>query len=243
MHSFPSAVLYINQCQVPRITQGTNPSNVVLLLVENRLKRRPFLGLEHVIEGSVGHRDRFVQALHLRHVFCLARIVLLAVGLTYLGVGLHDDPRLGSIDPCLPRALCARDLAVFVLLCVLPEVPYGAFLVLGEPVVGLFDELAFFPSPVIYHDTLYSHYHLGGVGDSHLVALSFPLVDEGGARLQREVLVVDFCGELGGIYMWSVSLVLLRGSLLLRGTFVLLRGGGVGAPRHEYQHRGYDCTP
>src|SRR5215208_217284 len=99
-------------------------------------------------------------------------------------------------------------------------------------------ELAFFPSPVIDHHTLYSHYHLGGVGDSHLVALSFPLVDEGGARLHGEIFVVDFCGELGGIYMWSVSLVLLRGSLLLRGTFVLLRGGGVGAPRHEYQHRG-----
>jgi hypothetical protein len=32
------------------------------------------------------------------------------------------------------------------------EVPDGAFVVLGEPVLGLVDELAAFPSPVIDHD-------------------------------------------------------------------------------------------
>src|SRR5215213_3267876 len=161
-----------------------------------------------MIKRSVWHCDRGVQTLHLRHVLGLARIVLLAVGLAYLGVGLHYDPRFGSVDTCLPRALCARDLAVFVLLGVLPEVPNVAFVVLGEPVVGLFDELAAFPSPVIDHHALHAHHLLGLVGDGHLVALCAPLVHEGGARLHREVFVVDGGGELGGVDVGSVCLLL-----------------------------------
>src|SRR5215211_5355829 len=146
-------------------------------------------------------------------------------------MGLHDDPRLGSVNPCLPRALGAYHLAVFVLLGVLPEVPDVAFVVLGEPVVGLLDELAAFPSPVIDHHALHTHYLFSVVGDAHLVALSAALVDEGGTRLQREILIVDSGGELVGIDVWSVSLLLLRGSLLLRG--------GAGAPRREHEHRSH----
>src|SRR5829696_5942127 len=182
-----------------------------------------------MIEGTVGHCDRVIQSEHLRHVHSLARIVLLTVGLPYLRIGLHYDPRLGSVHPGLPRALSAHHLAVFVLLSVLPEVPDVAFVVLGEPVVGLFDELVTFPSPVIDHHALYSHYLSSVVGDAHLVALSFPLVDEGGARLHGEVLVVYLGGELVGIDVGSVR-------------FLLLRGGGAGASRHEHKHRAYDRT-
>src|SRR5215213_1162521 len=238
----PSAVLYSEQRYVPRITKRSHPANVVLPLEENRLERRPLLGLHHVIEGTVGHPHRFVQADRFGHVLGLAFVVLLAVGLTHLRMGLHDDPRLGSVDPGLPRALCAHHLAVFVLFGVLPEVPDVALLVLGEPVVGPFDQLAVLPSFVVYHDALYAHHLLGVVGDGHLVALCAPVVEEGGTRLEGEVLVVYFGGELGGIDVGSVSL-LLRGSvrsLLLRGS-VLLRGAG--APRHEHQHRAYDRTP
>src|SRR5215203_4767812 len=192
----PSAVLYIHQSQVSWITQWSYPSYVVLLLVEDRLERRPLLGLKHTIKRTVGHSDRCVQALHLRLVFGLAFVVLLMVGLTNLRVGLHDDPRLGSINPCLPRALCANYLAILVLLGVLPKVPHTAFLVLGEPVVGLFDELAVFPSPVIYNHALYAHHLPGLVGNAHLIVLLAAFVDEGGAGPQREVLVVDSCGEL-----------------------------------------------
>jgi hypothetical protein len=56
--NLPSPVLYIQQCQVPRITQRSHPTNIVLLFEEARLERRPLLGLQHVIEGTVGHRDR-----------------------------------------------------------------------------------------------------------------------------------------------------------------------------------------
>src|SRR5215211_5766925 len=146
-------------------------------------------------------------------------------------MGLHDDPRLGSVNPCLPRALGAYHLAVFVLLGVLPEVPDGAFVVLGEPVVGLLDELAAFPSPVIDHHALHTHYLSSVVGDAHLVALSAALVDEGGTRLQREILIVDRGGELGRVDAGSVSLLLLR--------LVLLRGGA-SAPRREHEHRSHE---
>src|SRR5215216_4508940 len=105
-------------------------------------------------------------------------------------MGLHDYPRLGSVHPCLPRALDAHHLALFVLLGVLPEVPDVAFLVLGEPVVGLLDEIAPFPSSVIDHHALNAHYLLGLVVDAHLVALCTPLVEEGGASLEGEVLIV-----------------------------------------------------
>src|SRR5215213_3052014 len=209
----PSAVLYSEQRYVPRITKRSHPANVVLPLEENRLERRPLLGLHHVIEGTVGHPHRFVQAEHSGHVLGLAFVVLLAVGLTHLRMSLHDDPRLGSVNPCLPRALCAHHLAVFVLLGVLPEVPDVAFLVLGEPVVGPFDQLAAFPSPVIDHDALHAHHLLCLGCDGELVALLAPLVDEGGACLEGEVLIVYCGGELGGIDVGSVSLVLL--SLLL----------------------------
>src|SRR5215218_7961686 len=153
------------------------------------------------------------------------------VGLTNLRVGLHDDPRLGSINPCLPRALCANYLAVLVLLGVLPEVPHGAFLVLGEPVVGLFDELAVFPSLVVDHDALHAHHLLGVVGDCHLVALLAALVDEGGARLEGEVLIVYLGGELGRVDVGSVSLLLLRLLLLRRGA---------SAPRREHEHSSHE---
>src|SRR5215204_4116233 len=184
-----------------------------------------------MIKRSVGHRDRCVQTLHLRHVLGLAFVVLLAVGLPHLGMGLHDDPRLGSINLCLPRALCAHHLAVLVLLGVLPEVPDAAFLVLGEPVVGPFDELALFPSLVVDHDALHAHYLLGLVSDGELVALLASLVEEGGARLHWEVLIVYLGGELGRVDVGSVSLVLLR--------LVLLRRGA-SAPRREHEHRSHE---
>src|SRR5918995_819001 len=146
-------------------------------------------------------------------------------------MGLHDDPGLGSVDPCLPRALGAYHLAVLVLLGVLPEVPNGAFLVLGEPVVGPFDELVAFPFPVIYHDALHTHYLLGLVGDAHLAALYVPLVDEGGAGLEGEVLIVYLGGELGRVDVGSVSLLPLRLMLLRRGA---------SAPRCEHEHSSHE---
>src|SRR5918995_2852279 len=146
-------------------------------------------------------------------------------------MGLHDDPGLGSVDPCLPRALGAYHLAVLVLLGVLPEVPHGAFLVLGEPVVGPFDELVAFPFPVIYHDALHTHYLLGLVSDAHLAALYVPLVDEGGAWLEGEVLIVYLGGELGRVDLGSVSLLPLRLMLLRRGA---------SAPRCEHEHSSHE---
>src|ERR687897_2697226 len=148
-------------------------------------------------------------------------------------MGLHYDPRLGSVDPCLPRALGAHYLTVFVLSGVLPEVPYGAFLVLGEPVVGFFDKLLAFPFLVIDHHALYAHHLLGLGCDGHLAALCTPLVEEGGARLEGEVLIVYLGGELGRVDVGSVSL------LLLRGTFVLLRRGA-SAPRREHEHSSHE---
>src|SRR5215211_4676418 len=154
-------------------------------------------------------------------------------------MGLHDDPRLGSVDPCLPRALCGGDLTVFVLFGVLSEVPDVAFLVLGVVVVGPFDQLASLPSLVVYHDALYAHHLLGGVGDGHLVAggaLFVPLIEEGGAGLEGEVLVVYFGSELGRVDVGSVSLLLLCCPLL---RLVLLRGGA-SAPRREHEHSSHE---
>ena len=50
VHTLPSAVLYIHQCLVRRITQRTYPTYVVLLLGEARLERRPLPSLKRVIE-------------------------------------------------------------------------------------------------------------------------------------------------------------------------------------------------
>src|ERR671912_2787442 len=184
-----------------------------------------------MIKRTVWHADRIVQSEHLRHVLGLAFVVLLAVGLPHLGMGLHDDPRLCSVNPCLPGALCAHHLAVLVLLGVLTEVPDGAFLVLGEPVVGLLDELVAFPFTVIDHHALYAHHLLGLVGDCHLAVLCAPLVDEGGVRLEGEVLIVYLGGELGRVDVGSVSLLLLRLLLLRRGT---------SAPRREHEHSSHE---
>src|SRR5918993_1239838 len=146
-------------------------------------------------------------------------------------MGPHDDPWLGSVHPGFPRTLGTHHLAVVVLLGVLPEVPHGAFLVLGEPVVGLFDELAVFPFLVIDHDALYAHHLLGLGCDGHLAALCTPLVEEGGARLDGEVLIVYLGGELGRVDVGSVSLLLLRLLLLRRGT---------SAPRREHEHSSHE---
>src|SRR3712207_9297549 len=83
MRRLRSPVLYINQTLVPRITQGAHPTNVVLLFGEARLERRPLSGLQRVIEGTVGHCDRFVQAQHFGHVHGFARVVLLVVALSH----------------------------------------------------------------------------------------------------------------------------------------------------------------
>jgi hypothetical protein len=50
VHILRSAVLYIQQSLVPRITKRTHPTNVVLLLGEAWLERCPLPGLKHLIE-------------------------------------------------------------------------------------------------------------------------------------------------------------------------------------------------
>jgi hypothetical protein len=60
VRSLPSPALYIQQWEVSQITKRTHPTNVVLLLEETRFEWRPLLGLQHPIEGTVGHPHRCV---------------------------------------------------------------------------------------------------------------------------------------------------------------------------------------
>src|SRR3712207_1965070 len=203
----PSPVPHVDQCLVERVTQRAHPTNVVLLFGETGLERCPLPGLQRVLEGTVRDRHRCVQAEYLGHVHGLAWVVLLMVALSHLRVGRHYDARLGPIHPGLPRTLRANDLAVLVLLGVLPEVPDGAFLILGEPVVGAFDKLAVLPFLVVDHYALHAHYPLGIGCDRHLAVLCATLVDEGGARLEGEVLVVDRGGEFGGVNLGCVIIL------------------------------------
>src|SRR5215217_4237574 len=122
--------------------------------------------------------------------------------------------------------------------CVLPEVPDVAFLVLGEPVVGLLDQLAGLIPPVVDHDALHAHYLLGVGCDGHHVALRVPLVDKGGAGLHREVLVVYSIDEVGRIYVRGVGFASLIIARLCGGSVSLV--GRATAPRHEHDHRPYD---
>src|SRR5215212_823585 len=136
----PPLQSHVDQLQPLRRTlhrnfqDGPYPRSVVLLLGDIRLERRPLIGHQDVIEGTVRYGGRSIPFQRPSHVLCDALVVLLAVGVADLGISGHDDTRLGSVLPGFPGPLAARDLAVLVLLGVLSEVPDVAFLVLGVPV-------------------------------------------------------------------------------------------------------------
>src|SRR4029450_3533586 len=112
----------------------------------------------------------------LGHVLRLALVVLLPVGVADRRVGLHDDPGQRPVDPGLPRALGALDLAVLVVLGVLAHVPDVAVAVLGVPVVGVLGDLVVHAHGVAHHHDRDPHDDLLLVGHLDHVVLGLPLV-------------------------------------------------------------------
>src|ERR671936_484366 len=99
-----------------RLLHEPDAADVVLVVDEVRLERRPLLRQLGMSIRAIRDRHRCRQAQHLRVVLGLPLVVLLLVRDADPWVRLHDDSRLRSVAPRLPRALTARDLPALELL-------------------------------------------------------------------------------------------------------------------------------
>src|SRR5919197_74451 len=141
----------------------------------------------------------------------VARVVLLAVRLALPRLAGHDDAGLRAVDSRLPGIARPAELAVLDLARVLAHVPDVAGLVLGVPVEGLLDRLA--PRG---DGAANAQDRLRLPGDDHVVRLgSLPvlghaLVVKSGARLEREVAVVDRGDEVRWVDVRRIGAVCRR---------------------------------
>src|SRR6266446_1275209 len=88
-------------------------SSHVVLLLELRFDRAPLDCGERLREGPIRHFHGDAEPEHSPLAARPAgRVILLPVHLVRLRVAAHDDPRLGSVDPSLPRVTCADESAV-----------------------------------------------------------------------------------------------------------------------------------
>src|SRR4051794_11090547 len=165
---------------------------------------RPFPGLQDVVETAVGDTTGEAQPEHRRLILRHALGEFLVIMVPRLRSGLHDDAGNGAVHPGLPGALRADHVAVLIELSgVFAEIPDVALDVLGIPVGGVLGELPVLEGEVAHHRAGDAQDLFGLVGDEHLVdggcPVLHPLVEEGGARLEREVRVGDLADEIGGV--------------------------------------------
>src|SRR5919108_1739304 len=201
---------------------------VVLLLRDPRVELRSRLNrAQRLLVGALGDRDGSAAPQHAGLIERVARVVLLAILVALLRVARHDDSRLRALDAALPGVAHLDEVAVLELARVLPHVPDVPVLVLGVPVEGLLDR------PPVGGDGV-AHHRAGDTenlnrpwGDDHVVPLGggavlrHALVVEAGARLEREVRVVDRGDEVRRIDLRRVGAVDRRQG----------GGGGGGAGR------------
>src|SRR5712691_1411846 len=177
-----------------------NALDVVLVLDDPTLERRPLACLQGVFEPAVRNRDRLAPAEDRRHILGVARVVLLAIDVPDARIGFHHDAGLRAFDSGLPRPVAANPLAVDEVRRVLAEVPDVPMLVLRVPVEGLLLTLA--PDQYLIEDDgrtdAEDHLRLVRDEDGNPARLSFlgPAEEEGRARSEREVLVVDPADEV-----------------------------------------------
>jgi hypothetical protein len=126
--------------------------------------------------------------------------VFLTVGVPHSGLVEHEDTRLSAIDGPFPRPLMIPQLAVLEIVYRLSEIPNVPSLILGVPVPGVLLQHAIEPFPVTDHCRGYAHYLLRLAGNLNLnplhSSIRLVLVDELRARLQREVLIVDWASKV-----------------------------------------------
>src|SRR5919197_3559959 len=146
----------------------------------------------------------------------VARVVLLAVRLALPRLAGHDDAGLRAVDSRLPGIARPAELAVLDLARVLAHVPDVAGLVLGVPVEGSLDRLAPRGDGVANDGAANAQDRLRLPGDDHVVRLgSLPvlghaLVVKSGARLEREVAVVDRGDEVRWVDVRRIGAVCRR---------------------------------
>src|SRR5262245_37845640 len=90
-------------------------------------------GVQAIRERAERYRDGFVQAHDLGEVLGVSEIELLAIEVSDGGMSLHDDARLGAVDPRHKGARHGRDQTRLELVGALTEVPDVAIAILREP--------------------------------------------------------------------------------------------------------------
>ena len=177
-------------------------ADVELVVDHAGLERGPLLGLHGIPRRDGRNRDRSVPFEDLEVVLRLALEELLAEALAGLRMGGHEDPRLGAVPACEPRAARVGQVAVAVKrLGRLAEVDHVATLVLGVPIRRLLGQLAAcLVEPVVDDRGRDAADLLGPVGDledvRHLLAVPDSRVGVGSARRKREPRVRDVADVL-----------------------------------------------
>src|SRR5438067_295977 len=173
-----------------------NPAHVVLVVDDGGLESCPLLRPQRVAERPVRGPDARVQAQHLELVLGLPLQVLLAVALPHPRVRRHEDARARAVDARVPGALPARDAPATVelggVLAVVPDVPARVLYVV---VVRALTEVTGRVDAVVDNEAAHATHDLRPLRDLEDVALRLAvlhtLVDQRGARREREPRVVD----------------------------------------------------
>ncbi len=130
-------------------TDRADVTHVVLVVDDSGLERGRFLGEQSVV--GVHERDDHVGVAPQdgEDIQGVAGVVLLVVRRADPGVRLHEDARLGPVDPRRERAFATRHVPVTVQRCgSLAEVPHRAGLGLGVEVAGALAQHSVVPHPV-----------------------------------------------------------------------------------------------
>ncbi len=177
---------------------------VPLLAVILRIERGAFLDVQQLVESARGHGEGLVETDHLADVFGDTGRDFLKVTRPDQRRAGHQDAGLGAVDAGAPGALVADDLAVFIVVDVLSEIPDVAGLAAGdEEVARHLDQLAVFGLALLDHPRQHAVDPLGleqrrdGVGDLDDLAVVVFLACEvqSIARPEREVRVAAGGGK------------------------------------------------
>src|SRR4029453_171601 len=182
----------------------------VELLLGLRLERAVLARDQCMVVAAVQHRHRPAFAEHRGLVERFARrVVLLAVLVSRLRVGRHDDPRLRPVDAGAPRVAGLDEAPVLELERVLSEVPDVPVLFLGVEVERALDRPSAFGDRVADDGRGDAEDLLRPAGDDLLVHLRRPAphaaVEERRTRPERGGRVVEGLDEGRGVDLRRVG--------------------------------------